>query len=229
MEESAGTGSLRSSEPTVNSGCPLLPCFYLPPLVYFSVLSGKSRAQLEVHENYSKQTYRNRTLILGANGPLVLSIPVVKISGKKQLMKDVCIDYSTPWQKLHWKGIESAYAGSPFFEYYRDDFEPFYRKRKKYLADLNEAILNTVLKLIGFELELVRSLKYQPGASEEDLRSCISPKKDISTHNPWFHSLVYHQVFQDRTGFIPDLGILDLLFNEGPHAPEIIKKTKAGL
>lgn len=229
MEESAGTGSLRSSEPTVNSGCPLLPCFYLPPLVYFSVLSGKSRAELEVHENYSKQTYRNRTLILGANGPMVLSIPVVKISGKKQLMKDVRIDYSTPWQKLHWKGIESAYAGSPFFEYYRDDFEPYYRKRTRYLADLNEAMLKTVLKLIGFEPELVRSTLYHAATSEDDLRSSISPKKDIARYNPWFRPQSYHQVFQDRTGFVPDLGILDLLFNEGTHAPEIIKKTKAGL
>jgi len=224
MEEFAGTVSSRLSGQTNKL---LLPCLYLPPVIFFSCLD-ENGICLEVHDHYTKQTFRNRTVILGANGPLSLSIPVVKKSGTRQVMKDIRIDYSTPWQKLHWRGITSAYTASPYFEYYMDDYRPFYTKKTGYLADLNEELLEVTLKLLGTGISLERSTDFTFPVNENDPREAFSPKRDILAENSWFTPLPYHQVFNEKFGFVPNLGILDLLFNVGPEARTVIRKSKTG-
>ena len=126
----------------------LLTTAYFPPISYFSAITQATQVTIEQYENFGKQSYRNRCNIMAANGVLALTVPVVK-ANSKTLTKDLKITYATPWQKLHFKGIESAYKNSPYYEYYIDDIEPFFRKREAFLLDLNQGILNALLKMLG--------------------------------------------------------------------------------
>jgi hypothetical protein len=199
---------------------------YFGPVHYFARLINSSEAIIEKYENYSKQSYRNRCEIFGANGKLSLSIPILIASRKKILIKDVKISYETNWQKLHWKTIESAYRNSPFYEYYIDEFEVFFVKRYDFLYDFNRQILDTVCKNLKISIPIKDSEDYifADDALINDFREIIHPKKDYHLSDPDFNPALYFQVFSDRFGFIPNLSILDVLFNLGNQSPEYLKK-----
>jgi hypothetical protein len=191
---------------------------YLPPVSYFSQFTKYRCIYIDSYENYIKQTYRNRCIICTANGKLSLSIPVIKTTGNHTKLKDIEIDYSQTWQKIHWRAIESAYSNSPFFLYYRDDFESFYKLKTKYLLDLNQAILSVLCNRLGIQCEINLSEKYfEPSAQIVDLRNSFSPK-DPNDLSP----LEYRQVFAEKHGFMQDLSIIDLLFNEGKYASDYL-------
>lgn len=189
---------------------------YLPPVSYFRELTKYQCIYIDRFENYIKQTYRNRCCIFSANGKLTLSIPVKKVTGNHTLVKDIEIDYSEPWQRLHWRAIESAYSNSPFFLYYRNDFEPCYQKKIKFLLDLNQVLLSVLCRHLGIGTEIIHSEKYFDIQSEiTDHRDSFSPKKPVNTP-----LTEYKQVFDEKFGFIKDLSIIDLLFNEGKFSRE---------
>lgn len=198
----------------------LLSSSYLGPIQYYSKLLKYKEVYIELHENFLKQTYRNRCKIYGANGELSLSIPVKKIAAKTKI-KDLLIDYDTNWRKIHWKSIESAYRSSPFFEYYEDDLRPFYEMKNKYLIDLNQELQNVLLEHLEIESNINTTSEYihLPGSNFDDLRCFFTPKNTIDVSA----KTTYKQVFSDKSGFIPNLSIIDLLFNEGPNATEILK------
>ncbi len=200
----------------------ILSTAYLAPIQYYTKLLKYDEVFVEKHENFIKQSYRNRCKIYGANGELSLSIPVKKLSTKTKI-KDLLIDYDTNWQKLHWKSIESAYRSSPFFEFYEDDLKPFYEKKYKFLLDLNSEIQNVILEHLDLEINLKFTDKYYNVLTEEldDFREQIHPKKKDNDVD--FITVEYTQVFQEKYGFIPNLSIIDLLFNEGPNAAEFLK------
>ncbi len=200
----------------------LLSTAYLAPIQYYSKFLLYDEIYIEVHENYPKQTYRNRCRIYGANGGLSLSIPVKKLDVKVKT-KDILIDYDTNWRKLHWKSIESAYRSSPFFEYYQDDFMPFYEKKYKYLIDLNTDLQLMILEHLDYAVKINKTEEYKTGyeIGVDDLRDKIHPKLNINDDR--FKIKSYTQVFKQKLGFIPNLSIIDLLFNEGPNTLEILK------
>jgi hypothetical protein len=200
----------------------LLSTAYLAPIQYYTKITMYDEACIEVYENFVKQTYRNRCVIYGANGELTLSIPIIKNS-PKVLTKDILIDYSTNWRKMHLKSIESAYSSSPFFEYYIDDFIPFYTKEFKFLLDFNTEIQKVVLEHFEIEKNIHYTTDYQFSKdliNIKDFREKISPKKTIADLD--FISHEYNQVFIEKHGFKQNLSIIDLLFNEGPNAIEIL-------
>ena len=172
----------------------------------------------DVHQNYIKQTFRNRTFIHSANGLQILTIPV-KHSKIKFSMQDAKIDNSIAWQKNHWKSIQSAYNSSPFFEFYRDSLEGIYIKEYTYLTKFNFDLINLILEWTDIEMksELSKSYKiqYKNGL---DLRENIENKKYSSSEN-----IIYKQVFSDKNGFLNDLSIIDLIFNEGPNSISYLK------
>ena len=172
----------------------------------------------DVHQNYIKQTFRNRTFIHSANGLQILTIPV-KHSKIKFSMLDAKIDNSIAWQKNHWKSIQSAYNSSPFFEFYRDSLERIYIKEYTYLTKFNFDLINLILEWTDIEMksELSKSYKiqYKNGL---DLRENIENKKYSSSEN-----IIYKQVFSDKNGFLNDLSIIDLIFNEGPNSISYLK------
>ncbi len=191
-----------------------LPSFYLPPLSWFSqalhsenptLSSGKSLfLTLEVQENFPKQTLRNRCYIDSPNGKLALSIPIDKenFSNKgKCLVRDVRISKQFPWQHQHWTAFESTYYNSPFFEFLQDDFRPIYTRDWTFLIDLNEALIERCFALLDVTVTIERTSQYV--AAPDTFPTSATP---------------YYQVFASKHGFLPDLSIIDLLFNMGNEA-----------
>ncbi|MGB0888392.1 MAG: WbqC family protein [Vicingaceae bacterium] len=198
---------------------------YLAPIAYYAELINSNQPIVDTFENYVKQTYRNRCQILSPNGIQNLTIPLVKARQKKRTNK-VKIAYDENWRKIHWKSLESAYRSSPYFEYYEDDFYPFYHEKEyEYLVDFNEALQNKIIELLSLDVEITPSESYiENVATENDFRTLISPK-----NNSTLNFAKYIQVFGDRNGFQPNLSIVDLLFNEGPNAVNYMKELKANV
>lgn len=201
----------------------LLSTAYFAPIRYFSKLLAYPEIYLEQHENFVKQTYRNRTIILGANGPIPLIVPVEKGRAQKVKIRDLKIAYDENWQRTHWRTIFSAYNSSPFFEYYADEIEPFFQKRFRFLFDMNQQITETILKTIDIGTNICFTDDFESIPSTcLNYREKISPKLHLMQPDPYFEARPYTQVFSEKFGFVPDLSILDLLFNEGPSAGTIL-------
>jgi len=196
----------------------LLSSAYFAPVHFYARFLRHTKVYIEQYEHFSKQTYRNRCEILGGNGSISLVVPVVKGRGPKILMKDIQISYDMEWQRNHWQTIVSAYNSSPYFEYYQDELEPFFMKRFHYLIDFNHQIHQTICDFLEIEdhSEFTKDFQNVP-VDTLNFRELISPKNK-DKQDPDFQTLPYTQVFDEKFGFIPNLSILDLLFNEGPNA-----------
>ena len=199
---------------------------YLAPVEYYAKLTAYKQVRTEQYDHYMKQTYRNRCTIAAPDGPLALTVPIVKPDTPKAFTKDIRISDHGNWRHLHWNALESAYNHTPFFEYYKDDFRPFYEQKYTFLMDFNEGLQQLVCSLIGIHPNVTRTTAYKTefAPDEDDYRERIHPKKDCRTEDPDFSPPVYYQVFQDRLGFLPNLSIADLLFNMGPESLLILKK-----
>lgn len=204
----------------------LLSTAYFPPIQYYSKLVQENPIYIECFENYAKQSYRNRCDILGANGRLTLSVPVLKGARKKILTKDIQIEYVENWQKIHFKGIESAYRKSPYYEYYIDDIEPIFNKDFKYLIDLNEHIMSILNEIIEINPQIERTTDYIKDTSGYiDWREGIHPKKSKRLEDENYTEVAYTQVFCDKFEYQENLSILDLIFNLGPESLIHLNKT----
>jgi len=193
----------------------VLPMCYLPPVEYFVELNKyKPNILIEREEHFPKQTYRNRTNIYSPDGVLALTVPVMKGSKNHTKIKDVKISYDFKWQRLHWMGLQACYRRSAYFEYYEDDLAPFYEDKHEFLFDYNEQYLQLLLKLLKIKAAITYTETYEAAyPALIDLREVISPKRE-----PVFVQKPYFQVFEENHGFIKNLSIVDLLFNQGPQA-----------
>ena len=199
----------------------LLSTAYLPPIQYMSKFLSRD-VSIECHENYPKQTYRNRCNILSANGPIALTIPTIKQHGQKTRITEVRIDYDLPWQKIHFKSIESAYKNSPFYDYYIDELAFYYTKQFEFLFDYNLEIIKTLLDISEIPFTAQYTSHYEKNIVGEDFRYSITPKESQQSKDSSFVATEYYQVFEDKYRFVPNLSYIDLLFNEGPNAKEIL-------
>ncbi len=173
---------------------------YLPPISWFAQLCLGEPVFLEQYEHFHKQTIRNRCTIDSPNGPLHLTVPIDKSNfsaGAKCLMRDVRISYRSDWQHQHWNAIQSSYFNSPFFEYLQDDFRPLFHRQWTYLMDMNEAFIDLCCRLIDIHPQIKRTTDFI-GSSLSDSSLVQSP---------------YYQVFAHKHGFLPNLSIIDLIFN----------------
>ncbi len=223
-------------------GTVLLSTTYFGPVQWYQKLHRAEYVQVEQWESFQKQTYRNRCLIATTQGIQALTVPTER--GGSPLIKDTRISDHGNWRHLHWNALQSAYGESPFFEYYQDDIRPFFEQRWDYLLDFNEAIRIKICELIDIQpkvtltkeftvyslhftddysaaiegLASISTVNCKPSTVNNtfDLRSAIRPKNPLP--DPDFESKPYYQVYQQKHGFLPNLSILDLLFNMGPES-----------
>lgn len=197
---------------------------YFTPSILFKSLDSGIHLLFEQYESFQKMSYRNRLVVAGGAGPILLTIPVRDGRNQKRVIKDVVIDHRTPWQSSHWKTIVSCYNRSPWFEFYRDELNEIYKTPFELLADWDLACFKWILEKLEFNLtvSLTDQWKKEYDPSEyEDWRNKLSPGS-IQARFP--DAPRYRQVFSDRTGFIPHLSILDLLFCEGKNARVILNQ-----
>jgi hypothetical protein len=192
----------------------------LGPIEYFAQIVRSGKVILDPNEHYLKQTFRNRCIIATANGRFPLIIPVFRPNGNHTKVKDVQITYSEKWQQLHWRTLNAAYSHSPFMLYYQDMLESFYQTPFNFLFDFNQQLMDLVLGFLKIKQPIEISELYMEDFSAEtlDYRNVFSPKKRTEIGFP-----PYIQVFSERHGFIPNLSILDLLFNEGPASLQYLQ------
>ena len=202
----------------------LLSTAYFPNIQYISKFFFDDLFVIEAFENFQKQSYRNRCEILSANGKLSLSVPLITGKDQKTPIRDVKIDYQTNWQKQHFKSIESAYNSSPFFEYIIDDFLFVFEKKETYLFDLNLKILEQLKPYLLINKPIQLSSNFIEEASF-NYKNTIHPKTKMQKYDATFKPQSYYQTFNDKFDFIPNLSILDLLFNEGTQAVSILKQS----
>ena len=205
----------------------LLTSAYLAPIQYYTkLMQCTGSAYIEAYDNYTKQTYRNRCMIADANGPLALTIPTEKTGEGKCLMRDIRISDHGNWRHQHWNALEAAYRHTPFFQYYEDDFRPFYEKKIGFLYDFNMQLTELVCSLIGLDVTLIPTEQYMHKTDGiADFRHFITPKVSWEEDTD-FHPTAYYQVFKEKHGFIPNLSIDDLLFNMGPESILILNANK---
>ena len=203
----------------------LLSTAYFAPVHFYARFLLHLNVYIEQYENFTKQTYRNRCVISGGNGLISLVIPVVKGRGPKVLIKDIQISYDTEWQRNQWQTIVSAYNSSPYFEYYQDELYPFFQNKTKYLLDLNLQVHDTICKFLEIDKKLILTEDFEKITKGTlNLREVISPKNK-ENNDPDFQPEFYTQVFTEKFGFLPNLSILDLLFNEGPNSYTILAQS----
>lgn len=206
----------------------LLSSAYLPPVWYFSKLAlcDGREVRIEQYDHYLKQTYRNRCNIVGSLGVQSLTIPVEKGNETKTLMRDVRVSEHGNWRHLHWNALSSAYSGTPFFLYYEDYFRKFYEHPVRFLFDFNLQLTELLCRLAGIQPVLKPTDSFQPVRSPEegDFREVIHPKRDYSI-DASFRSVPYYQVFGNKHGFVPNLSMVDLLFNMGPESILVLHES----
>lgn len=193
---------------------------YFPSIAHFVAMLKAEKIIFEVEDNFQKQTNRSRAYIYSPNGKQLLNIPISHSkSTPHQKYKDIRIDYSYNWQKHHFKSLEMAYRSSPFFEYFEDDLTPVFEKKFEFLMDYNFYVFEVIQSLLGIALPFDKTTEYHKEYQEiKDYRFLVDGKKDCLVFEP------YIQVFEDKHGFMSNLSILDLLFNEGKYALDYLRK-----
>jgi hypothetical protein len=202
--------------------CLLIETQFLPSVLVFAQFLKQQEIWIEAQENFQKQTLRNRCHILTANGTMPLIVPIEKTESKK--IRDVKIDYNQRWQQIHIGAIQSAYGKSPFFEFYFEDFRKIILTNCTYLYDLNEEILSKCLDFLKVKINLNHTSIYEklPKIDCNDFRNHFSTKEVKFSDSKFNIYPSYYQVFGNN--FVQNLSIIDLLFNEGTNAKEILYK-----
>ena len=195
---------------------------YFPSISHFVAIVKADTITFEVEDNFQKQTNRNRMYIYSPNGLQLLNIPVKHAEGLRNKYKDTKIEHAFGWQKQHFKSLEAAYRTSPFFEYFEDDIRPLFEKKHTYMMDLNFEAMDIVTSCLGIDFKYDKTTAFFTEAPDNitDYRYLVNGKKDTSEFDS------YTQVFGEKHGYLNNLSILDLLFNEGRYAVDYLKKQQ---
>ena len=202
----------------------ILPTAYFPSIFQFSFLTQADQYLIEKEEHFKKQSYRSRCEIYGANGKLSLIVPLKRWRNhtKTELIE---VSYEENWQNLHWRSIQSAYRASPYFEFYEEEIEPLVFNKQENLIERNLFIEDQLKSILGINSQAKFTESYK--VSDPDWRERIHPKNKNIFSNETFPE--YIQVFKEKKGFIPNLSILDLLFNLGPNSKQYLEQISIAI
>lgn len=190
---------------------------YLPCIASLASMASATKVVIDQHEHYQRKSYRNRCHIANSHGLLRLSIPLQGGKNQRCAMKDVHISYEEDWQKQHWASLFSAYNRSPFFEFYADELETYYKTPVKSLVEWNMQLLRFLFLHYNIHVPIECSTFYiEPASTIDDLRQAFSPKE-------FYQTKPYTQLFADRYAFLTNLSAIDLLFHQGPQAIQYLK------
>lgn len=205
------------------SGPVLMHPTYFPNVAHGVLLYGGATVVFENEDHFQKQTLRNRAYICGANGKQSLVVPVKHAPGTgHRKYKDVRIEYAFDWQKNHQKTIETAYRSAAFYEFYEDLIRDFFKKRPAYLIDLNYGSIDLISSLLKVSLPKVKTDSYEePAQGYNDYRHLVNCKTPTGYNHP-----PYYQLFSEKHGFLENLSLIDLIFNEGTRAIDYIKNQQ---
>ncbi len=203
----------------------LLSTAYLPPVQWMAHLVAADEVWLEAHENYQKNSFRNRAHIGSPRGIQLLSVPLMKGKHAQMPIRHVRISYDEPWQSLHWASLQSAYGKSPFWEHYAHDFEPIFKQKFDFLWDWNYALISLTIKLLRLNTKICLTEDYvrHTPADVLDGRGVVAHK--TAENDPRFHPVRYPQVFEEQAGFVENCSILDLLCCAGNQSYDILKRS----
>lgn len=190
---------------------------YFGNINYFNILLKNNFVHFNTNYQYQKGWFGNKTVITGANGPIILSTPLLGGRNQKSLYKDVKIAYDQPWRQQHKKAITSCYGNAPFYDYYIYFIENLFQQKFDYLIDLNIYIFEHLIKLLKVKVD------FKISDETQNTRNCIVGSKQYFEENKSLPVIVYPQVFEDRNAFAENLSILDLLFCAGPQSKELLK------
>jgi hypothetical protein len=204
----------------------LIELHYLPSIAYFAALENHDEVVIEKHENYAKQSYRNRCQIVTSQGLRDLIVPTLAVHGKVPITA-VRIDYSQKWLNNHWRSIQSSYGNAPYFEYYKDELHDALYKKQVFLYDLNLSLLSMCLRWLRKSIRVNESLTYEKSVDRKisDVRSLITVKNKANAHY-FYKPVSYTQVF--GSAFVEDASIIDLIFCVGPDAAGIVRASSIG-
>lgn len=202
--------------------CPVIP---FPNIYWWSHVLNAENILLDKLEHFEKMSFRNRYIVSGSTGSITLSIPVREGRQQRKPMQEVMIDYATDWQTQHWRTLQSVYNRSPYFEFFVPDIQSLFQQKEQSLTVFNEASIQTISRLLGEKLKLTDTKEYCKNypADVTDIRADFRSNQ-YNIHSEKFPA--YHQVFEDRLGFLPNLSMLDLLFAEGKNSMAFLCKEK---
>lgn len=194
--------------------CPVVP---FPNIYWWSKVLSADAVLLDHSEHFEKMSFRNRYLVSGSGGVIALSIPLAEGRQQRKAMNEVLIDHKNDWQTLHWRTLQSVYNRSPYFEFFSSEIKSLFEKKHEKLLDFNTASMEMIARLMGEKLQWSFTENYQKQypAVVTDIRADFRTSQ-YNLHPAKFP--VYHQVFEDRLGFLPNLSMLDLLFAEGKNS-----------
>lgn len=197
---------------------------YFPNIQFFSMILKYRHLVLDDLSYYQKQSYRNRCEIMGANKKLNLIVPVLR-GRSKIVIGDVEIAYEEAWKKNHWTSIFSAYNKSPYFLYYKDAIADVFEKKYKHLFTFDKDVIETLLRLLEIDVKVSRLSEIELNSDYFDARDMIHPKRPAMPEKLMYKEQPYIQVFSDRFAFVPNLSILDLLFNMGRESYDVLTRS----
>ncbi len=206
----------------------LLESQYLAPIQYYAKLVEYPKVYIEQCEHFIKSTYRNRCYLAGPDGSQRLSVPLKKgKSNQRKNIREVKIFHGNKWRHKHWKSLCSVYRATPYFEFYEDRFEPFYKNKYEYLFDFNQELMEFILSCFDIEVDIEYTSTFEKDPPDDilDFRSGVHPHPDKGKKDPQFSPPRYPQIFEDRTGFLPNMSIVDLLYNKGPEGVELLRES----
>ena len=187
---------------------------YFGNICFIELLYKEKQVCFDSHAHFTKMSFKNKMVILSAQGPLALTIPIVGGRDQKTSIQDIRIAYDAPWQAQHFKALKTCYKRAPYFEYYEADLEKLYSTRTEFLVEFLESCHQFLQKAIKGKWELIQFNEYAQKIKEEETKKEIHPwQPNNYAQFPIQHE--YQQVFTSPSGFIQNLSILDMLFCVG--------------